>query len=80
MENIEQTILREITALPKTRYADVLAFIRYLKLSIPEEEIEFEKSFERALRSIRARGKKLKISQEEIEAEIQAVRKEHAQK
>jgi len=80
MENIEQTILREIAALPKTRYADVLAFIRYLKLSIPEEEIEFEKSFERALRSIRARGKKLKISEEEIEAEIQAVRKEHAQK
>ncbi len=32
MTNLEQTIMREISTLPETRRADVLAFIRYLKV------------------------------------------------
>lgn len=74
MTNLEQTIMLEISTLPETRYADVLAFIRYLKLSIPKEEKELEERFDKALKSIRARAKEMNITDEDIEAEIRAVR------
>jgi len=74
MTNLEQTIMLEISTLPETRLTDVLAFIRYLKLSIPKEEKELEERFDKALKSIRARAKEMNITQEDIEAEIRAVR------
>lgn len=74
MTNFEQTLLSEISTLPESRRADVLAFVRFLKLSIPNEEKELEVRFDKALKSIRARAKKLNITQEDIEAEIRAVR------
>jgi len=80
MINFEQTLLQEVATLPESRRADVLAFVRYLKLSIPGEELEIEKRFDKALKSIRARAKKLNITQEDIEAEILAVREEHARR
>jgi hypothetical protein len=48
MTNLEQTSLLEIL---ETRRADVLAFIRYLKLSVLTE---LEERFDNALKSIRA--------------------------
>jgi len=75
MTNLEQTIMTEISTLPETRLPDVLAFIRYLKLSIPREQKEIEEHFEEALKSIRARAKEMNITDEDIEAEIRAVRK-----
>ncbi len=80
MTNLEQTLFQEISTLPPNRRADVLAFVRYLKLSIPNEELELEKRFDRALKSIRARARKLNITQEDIDAEIRAVREEHARR
>jgi len=80
MTELEQTIMREIAALPEARRADVLAFVRYLKLSIPGEEMELEKRFDKALKSMRARAKRLHITEEDIEAEIRAVRAEHARR
>jgi hypothetical protein len=80
MTNFERTLLQEIAALPQSRRADVLVFVRYLKLSIPDEELELEKRFDRALKSIRTRAKKLNITPADIEAEIQAVRAEHARR
>ncbi len=74
MTNFEQTLLREIATLPESRRADVLAFVRFLKISLPDEEKEIEKRFDKALKSIRARAKKNNISEENIEAEIRAVR------
>jgi hypothetical protein len=74
MTNLEQTIMREISTLPETRLPDVLAFIRYLKLSIPTDQKETEERFDKALKSIRARAKKMNITDEDIEAEIRAVR------
>lgn len=71
---IEQTILLELSTLPESRRADVLAFIRYLKVSIPTEQKELEERFDKALQSIRARAKDMKITDEDIEAEIRAVR------
>ena len=78
MIEFEQTLLQEVATLPKNRHADVLAFVRYLKLSIPNEEMELEKQFDRALKSIRSRAKRLNITQEDIDAEIRAVRQERA--
>jgi len=80
MTNFEQTLLQEVASLPESRRADVLAFVRYLKLSIPGEELKIEKRFDKALKSIRARAKKLNITQEEIDAEIRAVREDYARR
>lgn len=74
MTELEQTIMREISTLPESRRADVLAFIRFLKLSIPRDRKEIEESFEKSLRSIRARAKEMNITQEDIDGEIRAVR------
>lgn len=74
MTNLEQTIMLELSTLPETRYADVLAFIRYLKLSIPRDQKEIEERFDQALKSIRTRAKEMNITDEDIEAEIRAVR------
>ncbi len=80
MTDFEQTLLQEISTLPESRQADVLAFVRYLKLSIPSEELEINKRFEKSLKSIRSRAKKLNITQEDIDAEIRAVRDIHARR
>ena len=74
MTELEQTIMTEISTLPETRLPDVLAFIRYLKLSIPKEQKELEERFDDALKSIRARAKEMNITDEDIKAEIRAVR------
>jgi len=74
MTDLERTIMTEISTLPETRLPDVLAFIRYLKLSIPKEQKEIEERFDEALKSIRARAKEMNITDEDIEAEIRAVR------
>ena len=74
MTDLEQTIMLEISTLPETRRADVLAFIRYLKLSIPSDQKELEERFDKALQSIRARAKEMSITEADIEAEIRAVR------
>lgn len=74
MNNLEQTIIREMSTLPETRLPDVLAFIRFLKISIPRERKEIEEDFDKALKSIRARSAELNIAEEDIAAEIRAVR------
>jgi len=74
MTELEQTIMSEISTLPETRLPDVLAFIRYLKLSLPREQKELEERFDEALKSIRARAKEMDITDADIEAEIRAVR------
>lgn len=74
MGDFEQTLLQEIAALPQNRRVDVLAFVRYLKLSISSEEMRLEMRFDDALQAIRARAEKLNITPEDIDAEIRAVR------
>jgi hypothetical protein len=76
----EQTLLKEIASLPESRRADVLAFVRYLKLSLPGEEADIEKRFDKAIESIRARARKMNITEEDIEAEIRAVREENTRR
>ncbi len=63
----------ELSSLPKSRQADVLTYIRFLRLGLASDD-EIEKRFDESWKRIRARAKKLKITQEDIEAEIRAVR------
>ncbi len=73
MTTFEQTLLREVSTLPESRQADVLAFIRFLKISLPAKE-KIKADFKEALKDARKTAKRLNISQEDIDAEIRAVR------
>ena len=73
MTTFEQTLLREIATLPEARQADVLAFVRFLKISLPDKE-KIKADFKEALQDAQATAQKLNITQEDIDAEIRAVR------
>jgi len=73
MTNFEETLLREISTLPESRRADVLAFVRFLKISIKDDS-ELEREYDEAIKDARAIARKYKIKEDEIDAEIRAVR------
>ena len=73
MTDFEQVLLKEVATLPESRQADVLAFIRFLKISLPNEE-KIREDFKEALKDARATAEKYTITQEDIDAEIRAVR------
>lgn len=73
MTNFEQTLLKEVATLPESRYADVLAFIRFLKISIRDDEA-LEREYDEAIKDARATALKYNITEEGINAEIRAVR------
>lgn len=73
MTTFEQTLLREISTLPESRQADVLAFVRFLKISLPDKE-KIRSDFKDALKDARETAKRLNITEADIEAEIRAVR------
>ena len=74
MTNLEQTILREIATLPEDRLSSVLAYIRFLKFGLDMDQEEIERRFEKSWKRVRTRAKKLNLTQEDIDAEIRAVR------
>ena len=73
MTTFEQTLLREVSTLPESRQADVLAFVRFLKISLPDNE-QIRSDFKDALKDARETAERLNITQEDIDAEIRAVR------
>ena len=73
MTTFETIVLRELADLPEQRRTDVLTYIRFLKLGLADEK-GIEKRFDESWKKARARAKKLKITQEDINAEIRAVR------
>ena len=73
MTDFEQVLLKEVATLPESRQVDVLAFIRFLKISLPNEE-KIREDFKEALKDARATAEKYTITQEDIDAEIRAVR------
>ena len=74
MTNLEQAIIREISTLPESRRANVLSYIRFLKLGLDEDEKTIGERFEKSWKRVRARAKKLNLTQADIDAEIRAVR------
>ena len=75
MTTFEQTLLREVSTLPESRQADVLAFVRFLKISLPDNE-KIRSEFREALKDARETAERLNITPEDIDAEIRAVRDE----
>lgn len=73
MTNFEQTLLREVATLPEARQADVLAFIRFLKISLPDRE-KIKEEFKEALKDARETAQRLNITEADIESEIRAAR------
>jgi len=73
MTSFEKNLLREIATLPESRQADVLAFVRFLKISLKDDD-ELERDFDEAIKNARATALKYNITDEDIEAEIRAVR------
>lgn len=73
MTEFEQTLLKEIATLPESRRADVLAFVRFLKISLPDEE-KIREDFKEALADARATAQQYNITEDDINAEIRAVR------
>lgn len=73
MTTFEKTLLREISTLPESRQADVLAFVRFLKISLKDDD-ELEREFDEAIKEARATALKYNITEEDIDAEIRAVR------
>jgi len=73
MTKLEQTIMLEISTLPEARLADVLTYVRFLKLGLADRD-EIEKRFDKSWKKVRARAKQMKITQADIDAEIRAVR------
>ncbi len=73
MTDFEQTLIKEVATLPESRQADVLAFVRFLKIRLPDEE-KIRKEFQEALVDARATAKRLNITEEDINNEIRAVR------
>jgi len=71
--SFEETILLEIADLSEPRRADVLAFIRFLKVGLADEKA-IEARFKSALEEARAAAKKRRITPKIIENEIRAVR------
>ena len=73
MTTFEQTLLHEVSTLPASRQVDVLAFVRFLKISISDEDT-LEQEYDQAIQDIRKTAKKYNITPEVIEAEIRTVR------
>ncbi len=79
MTKLEQTIMLEISTLPESRLTDVLTYVRFIKLGLADRG-EIEKRFDKSWKQARARAKKLKITQADIDAEVRAVRASRAVK
>lgn len=78
MTDFERTLLKEVASLPPDRRADVLAFVRYLRLSLMDDD-ELERRYDAAFAKIRGTAKRHHITEKDVEDEIRAVREEHAQ-
>lgn len=77
MTNFEQILLQEVATLPESRRADVLAFVRYLRLTLAEDS-EIEARFDAAIATIRETAAKYNITEQDIDDEVRAVREARA--
>jgi hypothetical protein len=73
LTKLDRTIMLEISTLPESRLEDVLTYVRFLKLGLADRE-EIEKRFDKSWKRVRARAKKMKITQADIDTEVRAVR------
>jgi hypothetical protein len=60
MTSLEQTIMREISTLPESNLMDLLTFVRFLKMSLPDKE-KTRSEFKEALYDARTTAKNTKL-------------------
>ena len=70
---IKEILLREIESLPEDRQENVLAFVRFLKVGLAETQ-PTEQQFADALARARAIATSRGITEQDVDAEIRAVR------
>ncbi|MBK8784001.1 MAG: hypothetical protein IPO22_19925 [Anaerolineales bacterium] len=71
MNSLEEMIMEEISTLPEMELIDVLGFIRYLKSESHGKHEHIQQWLEGTQKSIHARKAELKITDEDIAAQIQ---------
>jgi len=72
---LKEILLREIETLPEDRQENVLAFVRFLKVGLAETQ-PTEHQFADALARARAIAASRGITEQDVDAEIRAVRTE----
>ncbi len=77
MTDLEETLMREIAALPKSHRTDVLAFVRYLRASLMDDA-EVEHRYDVAIEKIHELAQQGQVTEKDIEEEIRMVRDAHA--
>lgn len=70
MNSLEEMVMEEISTLPYMQLIDVLGFIRYLKSETSEQPGQMEQWFDGALKSVHSRKSELKLTDEDIQAEL----------
>ena len=70
---IKEILLREIESLPEDRQENVLAFVRFLKVGLAETQPAVQQ-FADALARARAIATSRGITEQDVDAEIRAVR------
>ena len=73
--SLKEAIVQEIETLPEKRQADVLAFVRFLKIGLADEQT-VERRFTDALARAQAIAQERGITEQDIEDEVRAVRSE----
>ncbi len=71
MNSLEEMIMEEVATLPYMQLIDVLGFIRYLKSESHGNHELIEQWFEGTLKSIHEQKAELKLTEKDIEAQIQ---------
>ena len=71
---IKEALLNEIETLPEPRQADVLAYVRFIKIGLADPAT-LERQFGDALDRARLIAAQRQITDADIEAEVQAVRR-----
>jgi hypothetical protein len=69
----KETLLREVETLPEARQAEVLKFIRFLKIGLGDSD-DIARRFDLALAKAREAAASRAITDQDIESEIKAVR------
>mgnify|MGYP001447624898 CR=1 FL=1 len=70
---LKEALLTEIETLPEARQADVLAYVRFIKIGLADPAT-LERQFAEALSRARLIAAQRQITDADIEAEVQAVR------
>jgi hypothetical protein len=73
MMSLKETLIQEIETLPEPRQLDVLAFVRFLKIGLADEQT-VERRLVDALARAQAIAQERGITDQDIEDEIRAVR------